>query len=133
MKHAIWPAIALLAVFALGVVTALALQDHAEQRAQATTSAATSIILFLVVTIILVAGLAAAAVAAAYWLRRWQENEKMHKALQQAQIYSLLQGARSPSLRRAAMPSQAGGNIIVFPQGQQAQLPAADWRVYDEQ
>lgn len=137
MKRMLWPVIALVAVFALGAVTALGVTDHAEQRAviraQARTSAATTITLFLVVTIILVAGFAAAVGGAAYWLRRWGEREQMRKAAQQAQIYAMLQGARSPSPRRPAMPHQASPNILVFPQGQQAQLPAADWEVrYDE-
>ena len=139
MKKAIWPIVAIVAVFALGVVTTLAITDHAEQRAviraQAQTSAATSITLFLVVAIIAVGVAAAAVVAASYWLRRWQENEKMRKAAQQAQVYSLLQGARPPAPRRTArpaMPAQAVPNILVFPQGQQTQLPPANWEVYNE-
>jgi len=139
MKRLIWPAIAILAVFALGAVTMLAVTDHAEQRAiiraQATTSAATSITLFLAVIIILVGGLAVAVVAASYWLRRWGEREKMRKTLEQAQVYAMLQGAQLPAPRRPAMPHHAatGGNTYVFPQGQQApQLPAANWEVYRE-
>ena len=138
MKRAIWPIIATAAVFALGVVTTLALQDHAEQRAiikaQATTSAATSITLFLVVTLLVIGALAAAVVAASYYLRRWQENEKMRKAAQQAQIYAMLQGAQLPAPRRPAMPHQAvgGGNTYVFPQGQQPTLPPSNWEVYNE-
>lgn len=140
MKRIIWPIIALVSIFALGAMTALAISDHAEQRAiiraQATTSAATSITLFLVVAILAIGGLAVAVVGLSCWLRRWQENDKMRKTAQQAQIYAMLQGAQLPSPRRPArpaMPAQSSPNILVFPQGQQAQLPVADWRVYDEQ
>ncbi len=139
MKKAIWPAIAILAVFVLGVVTTLALQARAETRAiiraQAATSAATSITIFLVVTLLAMGGLAVAVIAASCYLRRWGEREKMRKAMGQAQIYAMLQGAQLPAPRRPSMTSQAdgGGNTFVFPQQPAAQLPSADWRVYDEQ
>lgn len=137
MKRIIWPMIALVAIFALGAMTALSITDHAEQRAiiraQAQTSAATSITVFLVVAIIAVGGLAAAVVGASYWLRRWQEKEKMRKVVQQAQVYAMLQGGQLPAPRRAMSQPAAGGNTFVFPQQQTPQLPAADWRVYDEQ
>jgi len=139
MKKAIWPAIAILVVFALGVVTTLALQARAETRAiiraQTVMSAATSITLFLVVVLLAMGGLTAAVVAAFCYLRWWGEREKMRKTMDQAQVYAMLQGTQLPAPRRAAMPHQAatGGNTYVFPQGQQIpQLPPADWEVYRE-
>ena len=128
MKRLICPLIALVAIFALGAVTTLAITDYAEQRTivrtQTTTSAATSITLFLVVTLLALGGLAAAVVSASYWLHRWGEREKMRKAMDQAQIYALLQGAQLPAPRRPTMSHHAGGgNTFVFPQQQTPQLP----------
>lgn len=139
MKRSTWPLIAILAVFTLGVVSALAITNHAKQQAvirtQTATSAATSITLFLVLVILGIALLAAVVVGLSCWLRQRQEREKMRKILHQAQIYALLSGARSPrtSAGRAGVPGldQASGNIVVFPgSGQQhtPQLTADDLR-----
>lgn len=131
MKRSTWPLIAILAVFTLGVVSALAITNHAKQQAvirtQAATSAATSITLFLVMILLGLALLAAGVVGISCWLKQRQEREKMQRALRQAQIYALLQGARSPrtSDGRAGVPGldQANGNIIVFPGGSQQPAP----------
>ena len=139
MKRSTWPLIAILAVFTLGVVSALAITNHAERQAvirtQAATSAATSITLFLVLVILGIALLAAVVVGLSCWLRQCQEREKMRKILHQAQIYALLSGVRSPrtGAGRVGVPGldQASGNIIVFPgSGQQTapQLTAGDLR-----
>ena len=130
-----WPLIAILAVFTLGVVSALAITNHAKQQAvirtQAATSAATSITLFLVLVILGMALLAAVVVGLSCWLRQRQKRARLEDALRQAQIYALLQGARLPAPQRSATPAQAGGNILVFPgSGQQPtpQLTADDLR-----
>ena len=127
MKRLIWPIIALAAVFLLGVVVALAVSDHAEQqaviRAQATTSAATSITLFLVAVILAIVLLAGGAALTLAWWTRYQKRARLAEAVQQAQVYALLQGARLPTGERSARPSipaPAGGNVLVFPGGQQA-------------
>ena len=139
MKRSTWPLIAILAVFTLGVVSALAITNHAKQQAvirtQAATSAATSITLFLVLVILGIALLAAVVVGLSCWLRQRQEREKVRKAMQQAQIYALLSSARLPrtSAGRARVPGldQPGGNIVIFPgSGQQhtPQLTVGDLR-----
>ena len=139
MKRSTWPLIAIVAVFTLGIVSALVITNHAEQQAAVqtatATSAATSIITFLV-TVILALVLAAVGVVIGWqWWKHRQRRQKMQDALHQAQIYALLQGAQSPrtSAGRARVPGldQAGGNTIVFPgSGQQTapQLTAGDLR-----
>ncbi|MDY6877353.1 MAG: hypothetical protein SWK90_14275 [Chloroflexota bacterium] len=139
MKRWIWPVIALVAVFVLGVVVALSLSDHAEQRAviraQAQTSAAMSITLFLAVVILTLVLLAGGVIIGGQWWKRRQRQAKMQDALAQAQIYSLLNGARLPAGGRpTARPSipaqQAGGsNVIIVPgQQNQPQPTLADFR-----
>ena len=131
MKRSTWPLIAVAAIFALGIVSTLAITDHAEQRAviraQTATSAATSIILFLVVVILGMGLLAVGVVALSYWLRQRQKQARLEDALQQAQIYALLGGARPPAPRRRppapSMPAPSG-NIIVLPGGGQQPAPA---------
>ena len=79
-------------------------------------SAATSIIAFLLAVIL---GLIAAVIGAIFghqWWRNRQEREKMRRALTQAQIYALLNGARMPAPRRPtapATPAQGGSHIII--------------------
>lgn len=149
MKRIIWPIIATLAVFTLGVVVTLSLSDHAEQqrviRAQAQTSAATSITLFLLVIILSVVLLAGGVAIGWHWLRGYQEREKMRKAVQQAQVYALLNGAHSAAgvhhnTARPSIPAPTGGgNVLVFPSGQQAPAvavseqpePLAGWEVLE--
>jgi len=129
MKRLIWPIVALLAIFALGAVVALAVTGHAQQQAvirtQAATSAATSIIAFLLAVILaLVLAVTGAAIGRQWW-KRHQRREKMREALAQAQVYALLQGARlPPAPRRPSMP--AGGNVIVLPGGSQRPQPTLD-------
>lgn len=127
MKRLIWPIVAMLAIFILGVVVALSLSAHAQQqaviRAQATTSAATSITLFLLAVISSIVLLAGGVVIGLAWWTRYQERERMRKAVQQAQVYALLNGARLPAgghPARPSIPAPAGGNVLVFPGGQQA-------------
>jgi len=122
MKRLIWPLVAIVATFALGVVSTLAITNHAEQRAiiraQAATSAATSITLFLVSVILGMGLLAVSVVALSYWLRQRQKRARLEDALQQAQIYALLGGAHPPApRRRPAAPSMPapGGNIVILP------------------
>lgn len=141
VKRLIWPIIALAAVFLLGVVVALSVSDHAEQRAviraQATQSAATSITLFLLAVILSIVLLAGGVVIGWHWLRGYQEREKMRKAVQQAQVYALLNGARLPTgghSARPSIPAPAGGNVLVFPGEQQAPVvsepePLPTWEV----
>jgi len=119
--------VAIVAVFLLGVVVALAVSDHAEQRAivraQAATSAATSITIFLLAVILSIVLLAGGVFIGWHWLRVYREREKMRKAVQQAQVYALLNGARLPAgggAARPSIPAPAGGNVLVFPGGQQA-------------
>jgi len=99
---------------------------------QAVTSAATSITLFLLMIILALVLAAVGAVVGWRWLQGYQERDKMRKVLQQAQLYALLNGARLPSGRatRPATPQQAGGNVFVFPGGQQTtpQLTLDDLR-----
>lgn len=132
MKRLTWPIIAIVAVFVLGVVVTLAVSDHAEQqrviRQQAQTSAAMSITLFLVAVILTVILLAGGVVAGRHWLQGYREREKIRKALQQARVYALLQGARPPTPRRPSMPAQAGGNIVILPGQQRPQPTIEDFR-----
>ena len=127
MKRLTWPLIAVVTIFALGVVSALAITDHTEQQAvirtQAAASAATTITVFLL-TVILVLMLATiGTVIGSQWWKRRQKRARLEDALQQAQIYALLQGARLPAPRWPATPAQAGGNIIVLPGGGQQPTP----------
>ena len=134
-----WALVAIVATFALGVVTILVIADHAEQQAAVqtatATSAATSIITFLVTIILALVLAAVGAVIGWQWWKHRQRRQKMQDALHQAQIYALLSGARSlrTSAGRAGVPGldQASGNIIVLPgSGQQhtPQLTADDLR-----
>lgn len=127
MKRLIWPAVAMLAIFTLGVVAALAVTGHARQqaviRAQAQTSAATSITVFLLAVILSIVLLAGGVALTLAWWQRYQKRARLEDAVQQAQVYALLNGARLPAggrSARPAMPAQAGGNVLVFPGGQQA-------------
>jgi len=130
MKRLIWPIVALLAIFALGAVVALAVTGHAQQQAvirtQAATSAATSIIAFLLAVILALVLAVTGAVVGRQWWKRHQRRERMREALTQAQVYALLQGARLPAPRRPSMPAQAGGNVIVLPGGGQRPQPTLD-------
>jgi len=94
---------------------------------QATMSAATSITLFLMMVILGMALLVGGTVGLSCWLRQRQKRARLEDALQQAQIYALLQGARSPRTfgSRAGTPglAQAGGNILVFPGSGQQPTP----------
>ena len=128
MKRLAWPIIAIVAVFALGVITTLSLANHAEQRAviraQAQTSAATSITVFLLAVILSIVLLAVILAIGLAWWQRYQKRAKVQDALYQAQVYALLQGgAGLPAGERSArplIPAPAGGNVLVFPGGQQA-------------
>ena len=131
MKHLTWPLIAVVTVFALGVVSALAITDHTEQRAviraQAATSAATTITVFLLTVILVLVLATIGTVVGSQWWKRRRRRERLEEAAQQAYIYTLLQGARSPrtSARRAGVAGlpQAGGNILVFPGSGQQPTP----------
>jgi len=118
MKTSTWATIALVVVFTLGAVTALAITDRAEQ---AQTSAATSITRFLLAVIGLAVVAAVGAVVGWRWLQGYQERQKMQRAIQQAQVYAALQGARPPAGRtaRPSTPAQPGGNVFILPGGQQ--------------
>ena len=126
-----WTLVAIIATFALGVVTVLVIADHAKQQAAAqtatVTSAATSIITFLVTVILALVLAAVGAVIGWQWWKHRQRRQKMQDALHQAQIYALLSGARSPrtSAGRARVPGldQPGGNTIVFPGSGQQPTP----------
>ena len=122
MKKAIWPIVALVAIFALGFVVAVMVTDHAAQRAtirtQAATSAAQSITVFLLLVILLL-GILAVGVGALYlWAKRRRRRAELEDAYRQAQVYALLNGAKVPTPSRGApgLP-QGGGPIIVMGSG----------------
>lgn len=148
MRRLVWPVVAIVAVFLLGVVVALVVGDHVEQRAivrtQARTSAAMSITLFLVVVILLMVLVVGGGAVGWLWWKGYRRREKLREAVAQAQVYALLNGARLPAGGGAGRPStpvQAGGNTFVFPGGQMASgmgeqsdalaglLPSEGWEV----
>lgn len=117
-------------VAVIAVAYALAEQARATRQAaeaatvaaagQAATSAATSITLFLLAVLFGFALLAVGTAAAVMYWRRYQRREQFRDALAQAQILAVMQGTRPPAgyAPRPALP-QAGGNVLVFPGGQQ--------------
>jgi hypothetical protein len=114
----------------IAVAVALAEQARATRQAaqaatvaaagQAVTSAATSITLFLLAVLFGGVLLAVGAVVAVLYWRHWQRREQFRDVLAQAQAIALLQGARPPAPPRQSLPQAGGGNVLVFPGGQQA-------------
>lgn len=110
MKKATWPIVAMIAVFGLGFVSAVAVRRPATVEVHTGPSAATSIIVFLLVVLGVMVGLVVAAVVAWQVLRAREQTRRMEQT-------ALLFGAKStPSSPRArpAVRGSDGGTVIMI-------------------
>jgi len=123
-------------MFALGVVTALAVTDRAEQRAiaraQAQASAATSVTVFLLAVILFVVLAAVVVVVGWQWWQQRQKQARLWEAMQQAQVYSAMQGNRLAAPRGGVRRvTQGQPNIIVVQQPEHQAVQSGRWEVLE--
>jgi len=105
LKKALWPIVAIFAVFALGFVTALAMRPRpVAVEVRTGPSAATSITIFLLVVLGVMAGLAVSAFLTWQALRAYQQTKRLKQV-------ALLFGAKSaPSTPRRPRPAVGAGS-----------------------
>ena len=121
MKKSAWPIVAILAIFALGFMSALAVRRPATvEIVNRGPSAATSIVLFLLVVLAVMVGLGVAAVVVWQALKAREQTRRMEQT-------ALLFGAKNtPSTprpaRRAVQPGSDGGTVIMIGGGGQPRV-----------
>ena len=113
MKRSIWPIVAVVAVFGLGFVSALAVRRPATVEVHTGPSAATSIIVFLLVVLGVMVSLAVAAFLVWQAIRAREQTRRLEQV-------ALLFGAKSTPARpaRPAVRGSEGGTVIMIGSGQ---------------
>lgn len=112
LKKALWPIVAIFAVFALGFVTALAMYPRpVAVEVRTGPSAATSITIFLLVVLGVMAGLAVSAFLTWQALKAYQQTKRLKQV-------ALLFGAKSapstPRRPRAVGAGSDGRTVVVI-------------------
>jgi len=117
MKKQAWPIVAMVAIFALGFLAAVAMRRPVAVEVHTGPSAATSIILFLLVVLGVLVGLAVAVVVVWQVLRAHEQTRRMQQA-------ALLFGAKNTPARpaRPAVRGSEGGTVIMIGGGEQPRV-----------
>ena len=116
MKKSTWPVVAVVAIFALGFVSAVAVRGPATAEVHTGLSAATSIIVFLLVVLAVLVGLGVAALVTWQVIRAREQTRRMEQA-------ALFFGAKStPRPARSAVRGSESGTVIMIGGGGQPRV-----------